>query len=353
MSQVRQELLAAGGTTWSSAAGAAMDMTLTRHTWQRRADPNYPTRSLTSWPPRPLDLEDRRLPGDDRQQPLENTWSMGGVRRLGEADISGSAVGKYERRRAEHTVLASRLHVIATQRVHRRCIGEVCAEPLDVQPGVDRHALDDHHVVDVQPVAVPSLEQRHVQLGEGILAAGRLGSPESPPAAHVLPLRRFPGCPPAILVVHPGPRKVTPGGLYAQRRLPAPRAVQPQGTGGGGAWGVAANWGDAWSQAAFYAVNGPVEEAFFRGRIQGGLGLLWGAPAGFAIATLIYVFYHRLGRWTWSDTFATALVGVPLGLAFWLLPGPPSLLGVSIAHIAATCGFLGPGPYLLKRLNLV
>jgi membrane protease YdiL (CAAX protease family) len=120
-----------------------------------------------------------------------------------------------------------------------------------------------------------------------------------------------------------------------------------------GALSVPANRGDAWLQAGFYVVNGPVEEAFFRGMVQGGLGLLWGAPAGFAIATLTYVLYHRLGGWTWSDTFATALVGVPLGLAFWLLPGPPSLLGVSIAHIAATCGFLGPGPYLLKRLNLV
>jgi membrane protease YdiL (CAAX protease family) len=120
-----------------------------------------------------------------------------------------------------------------------------------------------------------------------------------------------------------------------------------------GVLGVPSSPKDALFQAGFYLVNGPVEEAFFRGLIQGGLGLLWGAPAGFAVATTIYVLYHRLGRWTWSDTFATALVGVPLGLAFWLLPGPPSLLGVSLAHIAATCGFLGPGPYLLKRLNLV
>jgi membrane protease YdiL (CAAX protease family) len=120
-----------------------------------------------------------------------------------------------------------------------------------------------------------------------------------------------------------------------------------------GALSVPADARDAWFQAGFYLVNGPVEEAFFRGLVQGGLGVLWGAPVGFAIATAIYVLYHRLGRWPWSDTFATALVGVPLGLAFWLLPGPPSLLGVSIAHIAATCGFLGPGPYLLKKLNLV
>src|SRR6202162_2552049 len=119
-----------------------------------------------------------------------------------------------------------------------------------------------------------------------------------------------------------------------------------------GALSVPAGGDDAWFQAGFYALNGPIEEAFFRGLIQGGLGVMFGAPVGFAVGTTAYVLYHRLG-WPWLDTFVTALVGVPLGLAFWLLPGPPSLLGVSIAHIAATCGFLGPGPYLLKRLRLV
>jgi membrane protease YdiL (CAAX protease family) len=109
---------------------------------------------------------------------------------------------------------------------------------------------------------------------------------------------------------------------------------------------------DAWFQAGFYVVNGPIEEAFFRGLIQGGLGAIFGAPAGFAAGTAAYVLYHRLA-WPWAETFATVLVGVPMGLAFWLLPGPPSLLGVSIAHIAATCGFLGPGPYLLRKLRLV
>src|SRR5258708_29124979 len=120
-----------------------------------------------------------------------------------------------------------------------------------------------------------------------------------------------------------------------------------------GALSVPATSRDAWFEAGFYVVNGRVEDAFFRGLLQGGLGVVWGAPAGFVIATVTSVLYHRLGRWTWPDTFATTLVGVPLGLAFWMLPGPPSLLGVSIAHIAATCGFLGPGPYLLKKLKLV
>jgi membrane protease YdiL (CAAX protease family) len=118
-----------------------------------------------------------------------------------------------------------------------------------------------------------------------------------------------------------------------------------------GVLNVPANASDAWFQAGYYALNGPVEEAFFRGLLQGGVGALLGTPIGFAVGTATYVLYHRLGRWTWPDTFATALVGAPLGLAFWLLPGPASLLGVSIAHIAATCGFLGPGPYLLKKLG--
>ena len=121
-----------------------------------------------------------------------------------------------------------------------------------------------------------------------------------------------------------------------------------------GALSVPAGAGDAWFQAAFYTVNGPIEEAFFRGLVQGGLAALTSMPLiGFAVGTAAYVLYHRIGRWTWADTLATGLVGVPLGLAFWLLPGPPSLLGVSIAHIAATCGFLGPGPYLLAKLKLL
>jgi len=119
-----------------------------------------------------------------------------------------------------------------------------------------------------------------------------------------------------------------------------------------GALSVPAGRDDAWFQAGFYALNGPIEEAFFRGLIQGGLGMALGAPVGFIAGTAAYVLYHRLG-WPWAETLATALVGIPLGLAFWLLPGPPSLLGVSIAHIAATCGFLGPGPYILKKLGFV
>ncbi len=119
-----------------------------------------------------------------------------------------------------------------------------------------------------------------------------------------------------------------------------------------GALLVPADRADAGFQGAFYALNGPIEEAFFRGLVQGGIAAAFGAPVGFITGTAAYVLYHRLG-WPWAETLATTLIGIPLGLAFWLLPGPPSLVGVSIAHVAATCGFLGAGPYLLKRLRLV
>jgi membrane protease YdiL (CAAX protease family) len=119
-----------------------------------------------------------------------------------------------------------------------------------------------------------------------------------------------------------------------------------------GALSAPAGPADASFQAAFYVVNGPIEEALFRGLIQGGLGALTVPALGFVVGTTAYVLYHRLG-WGWPETLATALIGIPLGIAFWVLPGPPSLLGVSIAHIAATCGFLGPGPYLLRKLRFV
>ncbi|HKW58568.1 MAG TPA: CPBP family glutamic-type intramembrane protease [Candidatus Dormibacteraeota bacterium] len=141
--------------------------------------------------------------------------------------------------------------------------------------------------------------------------------------------------------------------VAAPSMFAAAAAVQLWLTRRRGAVLVPAGLDDAAFQAAFYAVNGPVEEAMFRGLVQGWLGFQLTAPVGFIVGTASYVLYHRLGRWSWEETFATALVGVPLGLAFWLLPGPPSLLGVSVAHIAATCGFLGPGPYLLRKLRLV
>ena len=106
-------------------------------------------------------------------------------------------------------------------------------------------------------------------------------------------------------------------------------------------------------QGSYYLVNATAEEAFFRGLLQGGLTALGGPALGLLVATPAYVLYHRLGGWAWTDVLVTALVGVPVALAFWLLPGPPSLLGVILVHFGATCGFLGPGPWLLRRLDLL
>src|SRR5690348_14089072 len=49
---------------------------------------------------------------------------------------------------------------------------------------------------------------------------------------------------------------------------------------------------DAAFQAGFYALNGPIEEAFFRGVVQGGLTALVAPPLGFLAATVAYVLYH-------------------------------------------------------------
>lgn len=133
----------------------------------------------------------------------------------------------------------------------------------------------------------------------------------------------------------------------------AAAAMQLRLTRGRGALRVPASTADAALQAGYYVLNGPVEEAFFRGLVQGGLGTLIVPLVGLVVGTGLYVVYHRLGWWSWRDVAATAFVGLPLGLAFWLLPGPPSLLGVSLAHVGATCGFLGPGPWLLRRLGLL
>jgi membrane protease YdiL (CAAX protease family) len=109
---------------------------------------------------------------------------------------------------------------------------------------------------------------------------------------------------------------------------------------------------DALVQAGYYVLNAPIEEAFFRGLLQGGVASRLGTPAGVVAGTVPYVLYHRLGGWRWPEVGATALAGVPLALAYRLLPGQPSLLGVSLAHIGATCGFMGPGPWLLRKVGL-
>src|SRR5256885_5622855 len=47
---------------------------------------------------------------------------------------------------------------------------------------------------------------------------------------------------------------------------------------------VPADGRDAAFQAAFYAVNGPLEEAFFPGLVQGGMVVAWSTSAGVSVA---------------------------------------------------------------------
>ncbi len=61
-----------------------------------------------------------------------------------------------------------------------------------------------------------------------------------------------------------------------------------------GALSVPAKGDDAWFQAGFYVLNGPIEEAFFRGLIQGGLGAL--PRPGFLAAAGAAVIAGRVDR---------------------------------------------------------
>lgn len=115
---------------------------------------------------------------------------------------------------------------------------------------------------------------------------------------------------------------------------------------------LAANGREALFQSAYFILNATVEEAFFRGLLQGSVDARLGGPAGLVAGTVPYVLYHRLGGWGWPQVAATSLAAVPLSLAYRMLPGRPSLLGISLAHMGATAGFLGPGTWVLSRLGL-
>jgi membrane protease YdiL (CAAX protease family) len=165
-----------------------------------------------------------------------------------------------------------------------------------------------------------------------------------------------------LVAGHPAWLGLSPGQLRAQLAFGlvgaavlfvAAAGIQVVLTPRRGSLKVPASTADAALQTGYYALNAPLEEAFFRGLLQGGLGVLLSPLVGFTVGTAAYVLYHRLCGWAWLDLLAITLAAVPLGLAFWLLPGGPSLLGVAVAHFGATCGFVGPGPWLLQRLGLL
>jgi membrane protease YdiL (CAAX protease family) len=104
-------------------------------------------------------------------------------------------------------------------------------------------------------------------------------------------------------------------------------------------------------QSAYYVVlNGPVEEWFFRGFLQGGLARWWNAPIiALLLATAVFGGYHFLDRWGWRPVAGATAAGLALGMIYLWQPSPPSLLAPVLVHAAITCGFLSLGPYLLYR----
>jgi membrane protease YdiL (CAAX protease family) len=129
--------------------------------------------------------------------------------------------------------------------------------------------------------------------------------------------------------------------------------LQRKLAGDAGPFRAAVSGREAIVQTVYFALNAPIEEAFFRGLLQGLVSDRLGASAGIVAGTVPYVLYHRLGGWAWPQVAATALAGLPLAVAFRLLPGRPSLLGISVAHLGATCGFLGPGAWVLRKLSTI
>jgi len=104
-------------------------------------------------------------------------------------------------------------------------------------------------------------------------------------------------------------------------------------------------------QTFFYLfVNAPVEEFFFRGFILAIVTQWTGSLfVGWLISTVVYTLYHRLGKWNWRSVAGVGLAGIVFSLVYLLLPGPHSLLAVTIVHAMTTSGFLSWGDEALYQ----
>src|ERR1700694_5576603 len=162
---------------------------------------------------RALDLEDPRLTGGHRDEPVEHLHRRRAVDRLREADVSGRAILEHEGWRAEYPELARGFAVVACQLLEDRRIGQVLAKPCHVEPRTLRDLLDDCPVIDVEPADMARIEERPVQCVESTLAPRGFGGLERKPAPDLLLSRRTPYGPAMIIGVHLGEREIPPANL--------------------------------------------------------------------------------------------------------------------------------------------
>jgi membrane protease YdiL (CAAX protease family) len=109
--------------------------------------------------------------------------------------------------------------------------------------------------------------------------------------------------------------------------------------------------GDQCIQTLFYLfINGPVEELFFRGFLLA-IVTQWTHMLflGWLVSTAVYTLYHRLGKWNWRSVGGVGLAGLVFSFVYLFLPGPHSLLAVTIVHGFTTSGFLSWGDEVLYR----
>src|SRR2546423_10328216 len=92
-------------------------------------------------------------------------------------------------------------------------VGQVRVEAPLVEAGDRGHLLDPLRVIDVEPVAMPGLQQRLVKVRKTALPACRLRRREGKPASDGFARGRTPNRPAVILGVHLREREIPPSDL--------------------------------------------------------------------------------------------------------------------------------------------
>jgi uncharacterized protein len=108
--------------------------------------------------------------------------------------------------------------------------------------------------------------------------------------------------------------------------------------------------------AYYFAINAPAEELFWRGTVQSAtIRALRHAPRvgaaanpiGWALTTVAFGAYHRLGHWSWRAIGGVTLAGGLFGALHLAQPRRTSIVLPAIVHGFATAGFLSWGDVAL------